>query len=86
MSIDTTLDFDAQKLRFDKFVYYGGDGVKITEQGNQKSDKLANHDSFYIFRPYRIPWIQLVTVFAAHGAVSGDLLFDILIKLIVTLH
>ena len=86
MSIETSLDFDAQKLRFDGFVDYGSDSVNITEQGKQKSDQLADHALVYIFRPYRLPWIQPVAVFATHGAAPGDLLFDILIKLIVALH
>ena len=82
MSIETTLDFDAQKLRFDGFVDYGSDVTNISKQ----KDQLADHALVYIFRPYRLSWIQPVAVFATCGAAPGDLLFDILIKLIVSLH
>ena len=39
MSIETTLDFDAQKLRFDGFVDYGSDVTNISKQ----KDQLADH-------------------------------------------
>lgn len=82
MSIETTLDFDAQKLRFDGFVDYGDNAVNLVQQ----KDQLADHALVYIFRPYRLSWIQPVAVFATHGAAPGELLFDMLIKVIVALY
>ena len=82
MSVETTLDFDAQKLRFEGFVDYGNGTMNLSAQ----KDQLADHALVYIFRPYRFSWIQPVAVFATHGAAPGELLFDILTKVIVSLY
>ena len=80
MAIEISLDFDAHKLRFEGFVDYG-DG-NITPQ----KDQLADHALVYIFRPYRFQWIQPVAVFATHGAAPGEILFDLMMKVIVALY
>ena len=49
MSVETTLDFDPQKLRFEGFVDYGNGTMNLSAQ----KDQLADHELVLIFRPCR---------------------------------
>lgn len=81
MAIEVSLEFDAHKLKFEGMADYGDVGVDFKSQQGQ----LADHALVYIFRPFRLPWIQPVAVFATKGAAPGDVLHDIMQRAILAI-
>ena len=81
MAIETSIEFDAQKLKFEGFVDFGDLGVDVKAQ----LGKMADHALVYIFRPFRLQWIQPIAVFATKGAAPGDIIHDIMQRAIMAL-
>lgn len=83
-SISKSLNFDAQKLRFEGFADYGLDD--INEDPKAATDQLADHCLVFIFRPYRSSWVQPIAVFATKGLAPGHIISRLLLKAIVALE
>ena len=69
MSISKSLNFDAQKLRFEGFADYGLD--EINADPKAATDQLADHCLVFIFRPYRASWVQPIAFYRICHKRSG---------------
>ena len=82
IKIKEDVTFDVRKLKFDGFVNFGENGVRITEHEGQ----LADHVLLIGFRPFRDNWVQPIGAFASKGAATSNTTKELLMRSITALH
>jgi len=83
MSLAQSVNFNAQLLKMDGFVDYGG---AIKKKYVKHEGQLADHALVFLFRPYRASWVQPIAVFGTKGAAGADVLQQLILKAIVMLE
>ena len=80
IKIKKDLSFDKGTLEHHGIVDFGPDIRAKIKNG------IADHVLVFMYRPYRSRWIQPFACFASKGAATGEILFELITKAIVTLH